>query len=665
MQKKLKLITLLATLLIYVVANANNVIDSLDIQYERCNTAQCKLNTKLEIAKYYLNEDPQLTITIISEIQNNFQNLTYENKALVSQLKGNAYRRMSDVDSSEKYLKIAMNAYTNLRQYNEVILLYNDIGSLYSSIGAYNVSLKFFIDGIKISEEKKVTDYLSLLYNSIGNTYGLLKQYGASNEYYTKALKTISKKSLEANIYSNIAINFSENATYDSAIYYYRISNKIRTENNDINGLNTNYINYANAFSLSYQFDSAQHYIDKAIKYYTSINDEWSLGYCYDIKGNTYRLQKEFTPAKKYLTQAIEILKKFQDTWALKETYLNAYYLEKDISNHTEALNYYLLYSNLNDSISSADLKAQIYLQERIYETQKKESQILLLNKENEIKSSKLKRNTISLFFLIVLSLLLFIILYVFNKSNQFKTKTNLLLESKNEELRNLNATKDKLFSIIAHDLKNPVSAFRNITSSIYKHFDNLSKDDLQDFIQQLSDSSSKLMELLQNLLNWSISQTDNIKVTLKENYILPIITRTIDAVQLNADEKEIKIINDINQALKATVDENITETILRNFLSNAIKFTPNSGTINIYSLVTENNNLRLCVQDSGIGISITDQNKLFSIQEDVSKVGNSTEKGTGLGLILCKELIEKMDGTIGVASKENEGSTFYIEIKQ
>lgn len=656
-------VNVIAILFFPIALSGNNIkIDSLQKQYDLCNTASCKLNIKIELAKQFSIEDPTQAINIIDEINNSFSNFTTpEVVALLAQLKGNSYRRLSNTDSSEKYLKTAIALYSKLNQHDQVILLHNDIGSLYSSIGAYNVSLKYFIDGIKMSEDKKIPQYLSLLYNSIGNTYGLLKQYDVSNEFYTKALQDNSNKSLEANTYSNIAINFSETGRYDSAIYYYRISNNIRKEINDIIGINNNYINYANAFSLSGQYDSAHFYIDNAIQYYTDNNEEWALGYCYDIKGNTYRFQKEYNLSKQYLDKAIIILKKYQDTWALKETYLNAYNLEKELANFPKALDYFLLYSTLNDSISNADLKAQIYLQEKIYETQKKESQILLLNKENEIKSGKLKRNTISLIFLAVLIFLLFIILYIFNRNNQFKTKTNLLLEDKNKELKKLNATKDKLFSIIAHDLKNPVSAFRNITGSIHKHFDNLSKDDLQDFIAQLNESSAKLMDLLHNLLNWSISQTNNIKVKLKQQLLYPIILKSINAVQINADEKNISIVNNVSEDISANFDENIVETILRNLISNAIKFTPTNGIISIYSEQMPSNKIKICVQDTGIGINFEDQQKLFSINEDVSKIGNAAEKGTGLGLILCKELIEKMDGNIGVSSKENEGSIFYI----
>lgn len=299
---------------------------------------------------------------------------------------------------------------------------------------------------------------------------------------------------------------------------------------------------------------------------------------------------------------------------------------------------------------------------DKIYETEKKEARILLLNKENEIKAAKIKRNTIILISFMVLSILLITLAFVLKRSNNFKTQTNLILAEKNEQLRTLNATKDKLFSIIAHDLKNPLSAFRNITGSLKNQFTNLSKEDIEEFVTDLYDSSSKLMDLLQNLLKWAISQTNNIKVEKQVQPVLPVVSSAIASVQYNAEEKYIKITNTVDENLTADIDVNILETILRNFISNAVKFTPKNGEIKVFQ-VMQGDKIKLCVADNGIGLKPEDQQKLFSINENVSKIGSSPEKGTGLGLILCKELIEKMGGTIGVESEENKGSTFYITV--
>lgn len=650
------------TIAILSVSIAETKNDSLLNSIKKCNTEECRIDIKLKLIEVNLYDDSKKALEISYELLSNKSiDLFTDKKAKLYRYIGVIYRNKTEIDSTTKYIDKALNLYEKSNDKNNIAILYNDLGSVYAGLGAYNVSLHYFFKALKICEENDTLQSLPLIYNSIGNSYAFLKQYNTSMLYYRKALLINKDELLNATMYSNIAINYSEKAVYDSAIYFFRKSSTIYENFGDKYGVENNYISYANAFALSGHYDSAHFYIDQAIQYFKETDNEWILGYCYDIKGSTFRLEKNFSNAKPYLTNAINILDKYQDNWALKETYLNMYKLENDMGNSKAALDYYIKYNTLNDSISNAEIKTEVYHLDKTYETEKKEAQILLLNKENEIKAAKIKRNTILLVSFSLLALLFLSLAIVLKRNNNFKTETNLLLQEKNEQLRTLNATKDKLFSIVAHDLKNPLSAFRNITGSLKNQYANLSKDDIEEFIGDLYDSSSKLMDLLQNLLKWAISQTNNITVEIEEQTIFPIIHRVIDSVQYNAEEKMITIANNVDENLIVNVDENIIETILRNFVSNAIKFTPKNGTIRIYNQQA-GNKIQIRVSDTGIGIKNEDQKKLFSINENVAQIGNSSEKGTGLGLILCKELIEKMHGKIGVESEENKGSTFYIE---
>jgi signal transduction histidine kinase len=656
-----RILCLMLLLISVSFMQANSYLDSLQLKVEKCKTSECEIDVQLSIAEYFMHTEPQKALEVCNAIHANNDIFKFPDKqALLYRYTGVVYRNMSETDSTIKYIEKSLELFQQQNNQSQIILLYNDLGSLYSAVGAYTVSLNYFLKALKLCEEIDSLKSIDLLYNSIGNAYGYMKQYDMSNGYYDKALGINKNTGLKGNLLLNKGINYSELGVYDSAIYYISLSNQIHRSFNALENLYSNYISYANAFALSARFDSAHFYIDQSVAYYQSTDNEWMLGYCYDIKGNAYRMQKKFTLAKPLIADALSILGRYQDLWALKETYLNAYKLENDIGNSKGALDYYLKYTHLNDSISNAELKSEVYHLDKIYETEKKEARILLLNKENEIKAAKIKRNTIILISFMVLSFLLITLAFVLKRSNNFKTQTNLILAEKNEQLRTLNATKDKLFSIIAHDLKNPLSAFRNITGSLKNQFTSLSKEDIEEFVTDLYDSSSKLMDLLQNLLKWAVSQTNNIKVEKQVQPVLPLVSSAIASVQYNAEEKNIKITNTVDENLTADIDVNILETILRNFISNAVKFTPENGEINVFYLM-QGDKIKLCVADNGIGIKPEDQQKLFSINENVSKIGSSPEKGTGLGLILCKELIEKMGGTIGAESVENKGSTFYI----
>lgn len=243
----------------------------------------------------------------------------------------------------------------------------------------------------------------------------------------------------------------------------------------------------------------------------------------------------------------------------------------------------------------------------------------------------------------------------------QRKVVEQKLLESQ-KELQNLNATKDKFFSIIAHDLKNPISAFKGITDLLNKSFDDFSDDELKEFIDDISVSSKQLFKLLDNLLMWSRTQTGKMKIIFDNIDLYSIVESNISLMNLNAEDKKIELINNIPFDTFVYGDYNMLQTVVRNLISNAIKFTNTGGTVTINSFDNEDH-LLVSVTDNGVGMSNEIIEKLFRIDTQITVVGTKNEKGTGLGLILCKEFIEKNNGKIWVESEINKGSTFYFTV--
>ena len=236
-------------------------------------------------------------------------------------------------------------------------------------------------------------------------------------------------------------------------------------------------------------------------------------------------------------------------------------------------------------------------------------------------------------------------------------------LENHREQLKALNVSKDKFFSIIAHDLRNPIAGFLNLTEVLTNNFDVFSEKESKEFIGAMNQASKQLYNLLENLLQWSRSQTGNITYEPKFVYVRKMIDNTIDTLMINIENKSIKININVNEKTLVFVDENMITTVIRNLISNAIKFTHPKGLISI-RCVKKDEQVELSVIDNGVGIKKEDQEKLFRIDQHLTTQGTSEERGTGLGLILCKEFVERNGGKIWVESELNKGSSFKLTLR-
>ena len=230
------------------------------------------------------------------------------------------------------------------------------------------------------------------------------------------------------------------------------------------------------------------------------------------------------------------------------------------------------------------------------------------------------------------------------------------------DELKELNATKDKFFSIIAHDLKGPFNAILGFSELLAESYYDFSEVEKKNFIQNIKIASDSTYKLLENLLDWSRLQTGKINPTPEMIDLSLLSMENISVLKSMADNKRIKLYSSIQYNTTAFADANMVRTILRNLVSNAIKFTRSGGEVNI-SATGYNAMVEICVWDNGVGISAHRQGMLFRIDEKLSTKGTANETGTGLGLLLCKEMIERQGGHIWVESKIGQGSKFYYTL--
>ncbi len=241
------------------------------------------------------------------------------------------------------------------------------------------------------------------------------------------------------------------------------------------------------------------------------------------------------------------------------------------------------------------------------------------------------------------------------------KLAENRLIESE-AKLKELNATKDKFFSLIAHDLKSPLGSLRTISELLSDSYNEFTEEERIDFLALIKESSRTVYSLLENLLEWSRSQRGVLPFNPTEADIHAIVNDTISTVAVAAERKGVKIENNLQPGTSLKVDVNMLKTILRNLLSNSIKFSMAGGRVSIFSEII-GGFMQIKVKDTGIGMAEETLDRLFKIEENVSTPGTSSETGTGLGLILCREFAEKHGGRIHAESEPGKGSTFIISL--
>ena len=334
----------------------------------------------------------------------------------------------------------------------------------------------------------------------------------------------------------------------------------------------------------------------------------------------------------------------------------NAYALKNDWK---EAFRYELMSMTAMDSVDKEEKLSQIKNLQILYETRETE-------KENANLKLKLSiKNLVMLAFIFIIFLIGLLVLILQSKKNQ-QIRLNRILNKQNEEigiqrdhLTELNLTKDKLFSIIAHDLRGPIGSTFTFLELLIANESDFTKNELVDNINVLKNSSKATYKLLENLLTWLRSQKGEIEFNPTQNNLFNVAQTNIDLFAFNAENKRIKISNEINPTISFGFDKEMINTVIRNLINNAIKYTRENGQISI-SAKEINDCIEISVHDTGIGMNSEEAEVLFlTVNSQNRKDGTRGEKGTGLGLLICKEFVGIHNGKIWAESKPNKGSTF------
>ncbi|MFZ1786092.1 MAG: tetratricopeptide repeat-containing sensor histidine kinase [Ferruginibacter sp.] len=532
------------------------------------------------------------------------------------------------------------------------------IGGYYYYQSDFAKGADYMLQALRINDAINDKEGLGATYNNLGSLYMDKKDYPNALQYLKKALaikQLLNQGRNLASTMNNIGNVYYDTKRSDSALFWYQQSLQNSEQYENKRGIATARSNIGNIYFDKEQYTNALTAYENALQIDRGRNNQEGIAINLINSGHARVKLKQYDKSIPLLKEGLQILKgidfKFHEQNALK--FLAEAYAGK--GDNGNAYNYLQQYISMHDSVYTQESNQRVAEMQALYETEKKDKQILLLNKEKEV------QHKTNIFLIVLAALILLLGLILWNRYH-FKQKTNRLLAAKNAELQTLNATKDKLFAIVAHDLKNPLSAFRSITQNLSDNKLQISKEEIDFFIGRLNQSANQLYDLLQNLLNWAISQIGKLPFTPEKISLAELAEDNTKLFQNNLLQKNQQVSVNINESFYVWADRNMIKTVVRNLLSNAVKFTPDGGKIEL-SVVQKNEELHFCVADSGIGISAEDISKLFKVEEDVNTVGQSAEKGTGLGLILCKELIEKNKGRIWAESTAGKGSRFIFAL--
>ncbi len=563
-----------------------------------------------------------------------------------------------------QYLKFAL----RLKDSLATAKAYNNIGQDYSDLGKYDDAYYYITKGYKAA--KLINDTLSQaidLYN-LGNVFEELAQYDMAMDHFaisSELSKKIDDFDGAAYIADGKGSLYLHKKDYKMAEENLLTALKIERERNLLDIEPRTLVKLARLYLEKEEYPKAFSYYEMADQLYTNSRNTFGQAVTRLGKGKVSAHQQQFSTAMALINEALSSAKILNARILEIECIEQLSLLYEFQGDFKKAFSYYKEFKAMSDS--NQQYIEKLFLDLRS-ETQTKDSEIEELSLSRSIQEAEIKRQSFITNILAVLATLSVILLFSVYRSNQRRIKLNkLLMEHQNEikkrslELEQLNDVKDKFFSIISHDLRSPINGLTGILDLLDK--DLIKPDELPPLIKELKVQFNHTKSLINNLLDWALLQMDKLTINPQKINVCQLVDENIKLLS-RIQPKSIEMINLVPESLYAMADLNTLRLVFRNLILNSIKFTNNGGKIWVEAKESENE-LTISVSDNGVGMTREVQAVIFDKAAGYTTPGTANEKGTGLGLILCKEFVERNGGKIWVKSEEGEGSTFSFTLKR
>jgi signal transduction histidine kinase len=638
-------------------------------------------NAKIQLGKaYHISDQYHQSCTILQEVVDETRNLKqYRVLAWALYWLGSTNSKLGNF--KEAIANFTESAEINDRVGNVKSKLgsMQELGDMYLKIGEFANAYQLYFDCFQ--QKDAVRGYRGELqftaeyHINLGKIYQNTQRYIEAIDQYDTAMRMIDRfdfsptRGIIHTLIGQTCLGMNEPIL---ALHHFEQSYRFYQETSSryYTAMSQNYI--AEVYMNLCQYDSAVFYLQKAKltnleihnKYGEALNRK-NLAMCYDRQNKYTQAMNELDEAMTYVTESgVDNL--------ILEYYSNYIMLCSHADDCHQTNAYFEKFLPLSYKISNqhknnlTELLLQTYTNELDAKTALLKQTIELQNLETTHGNLQFQR--LFLFTLVILlSLLVIGLLYYFKhktakKLQSLVDKRTRIIRENEQKLINMGKAKDKMYSIIAHDLKSPFNSLIGFSNLLHENYDDFSEREKKQIIHLIHQATEDFFALLENLLEWARSGSDGIKNKPVQNDLNLIIQHTMQLQERNAREKNITLCNHVPKNTFVFADENMLHSILRNLTSNAIKFTNAGGSVSFLS--QSNETVVTCtVQDTGTGISPEDIENLFSADVKIRKKGTANENGTGLGLMLVKEFVEKNNGKLTIESQPGLGSAFSFEL--
>lgn len=563
---------------------------------------------------------------------------------------------LTDPRQKLEYSGKLMEAASKAKSLKHLHHAYLNEGQAYRLLGDFDVATYSLFKALDYAERAKFRKGVAGANTALADVYSIINDHENAVLYYNKARDLIEED--ETNILAVLLLNLGDEYfqahQYDSALVCFEQSKSIYEKSgDDPSGLAYNLGNIGLVKAELGELDAAESYVSQSVSSLNRLGDHYGIAIFLSYMADIYQKKGLLKKAKSFADSSMMISRQYGLKTEIRDISLRLADIYAMSSDYELAYKYHQEYVAIKDSISNDEMYNRIENLENAFELARKQDQVNILIAEK-------KSQEIKIIMAVVVALVLTILALVIYRYYRAKAKINKILEEQKASLESLNATKDKFFSIISHDLRGPISSFHGVSNMIKFYIGRNEADKLLEVADDIDRSVEGLSELLDNLLKWAMQQQGAIINQPEKLDVCEVLIDLQATYSHMAENKGIQLQVLCPENLSIWADKNVVTTIVRNLVNNALKFTATGGNVAV-TAYDKDHRVIIEIKDSGIGMSAEKLNELFKLQYRKSNYGTAGEKGLGLGLQLVHEFIEMSQGKLEVESKEGEGSIFRV----
>lgn len=540
----------------------------------------------------------------------------------------------------------------------------NYLSGEYAYQGDYARALNGYLTALEMAEEQEELLLQSIINENIANLYANQKYYDECLEYYNKVKSlndSLGNQIAEAETMSNLASVYADMEKLEYAMFNVNRSIDIFEKHSILDWLAFAYETKGKVYLKQYNYNWALYWYHQSEMLHKKLDDDRARIDLYNGMAEAHFGLENDSLAEHYATSAFKISNSIhfvEGTQKCARTLYNIYRKKQD---YATALAYHELYQELSDSLSRNENKQSLSLLKTKTEYERQKETLIRENEKALAQQNRyIKVGTI----LLLLAILVIYLVHRSKKLQQQLTKElevkHQILEKRKSELQVNNETKTKMFSIIGHDLRGPIGALKELLK-MFKDGE-VSQEEFRSYLPKLRADVDHIYFTLNNLLSWGYSQLNGSVTRPAVVSVKQIVSDSMKLLTEIAENKSIRIDNKVPSSTEVWSDPNQIDIVVRNLVSNALKFTPENGMVTI-SADEKEDHWVISIRDTGVGMDRVTLQKIFEQKNNHSTYGTANEKGTGLGLSFCKEMVEKNHGKIWVDSMLRKGSTFYFTL--